>query len=173
MKTDLGFIKRLAAASEYVRSGDKDLIRKLMAPKQVAPVSEGMSDLEVADDLTPPGKLDAAKNDKSMMVLILPGMKFIAKPLIRERPAMKQDKKDVTMPDAVIPLTEIGVGTITFDTDKGSTMVGSTPAETELVEAAAAVLRRLDTMNEEEFAADAEAPDRERLRKALDPFMFD
>lgn len=131
MKVTAGFVQRVQAAAEHVRSGGKDLLRKFVVPKQGQPVSEGVSDAPVSVDLLPPGKLDAAKKEKKgIPLLVFPMMSFVARgttkmgrPGIKERMPMPPDKKDTEMPDAVIPLVDQGVGTITFDTSRGQTMV--------------------------------------------------
>jgi len=133
MKVDPGFFGRLKGEVARVRNAGKDELRRFFIPKMAFPVSEGMSDAPVSSDLVPPGKLDAAKKKERgngflkfphLLFSLDPVMLAKAKPArVTERPTTESVKRHERLPDATIPLDEKSVGTITFDTSKGSTMV--------------------------------------------------
>ncbi len=129
MKTSPGFNVRAAGELDRVRNGGKDELRRFRTPTMAFPVSEGTSDAPTSTDLAPPGRLAAGKEPKAKGLGALRlnnPLLFPALPLVTGKAGIKENRdlvKEQKTPDATMPLDEKSVGTITFDTSKGSTVV--------------------------------------------------
>lgn len=124
MKTVSGFSGRLRAEVERLKSG---VPSRPKTPTMAFPVSEGTSDYPTSTDLAPPGRLAAAKGDKEGFgMLKMKNLMLFPNTLVSDKVGVKENRdlvKEQKTPDATMPLDEKSIGTITFDTSKGSTVV--------------------------------------------------
>jgi hypothetical protein len=126
MKLSAGFNLRAEAELKQVRSAGKDALRQFKTPTMAFPVSEGMSDAPTSTDLAPPGRLAAAKDKDGFGLLKMKNILLFQNTLVADKARVTENRdlvKEQKTPDATMPLDEKSIGTITFDTSKGSTVV--------------------------------------------------
>lgn len=123
MKLAAGFVQRAGAELDRARSAGQ----QKPVPTMSFPVSEGMSDAPTSTDLAPPGRLAAAgKKEPGFGLLQIKNILLFPTMLVADKAGIKENRdlvKEQKTPDATMPLDEKSVGTITFDTSKGSTVV--------------------------------------------------
>jgi hypothetical protein len=122
MKLTAGFSQRAGAELDRARNADK----RKPVPTMSFPVSEGVSDAPTSTDLAPPGRLAASKKELGYGLLQIKNILLFPTMLVADKAGIKENRdlvKEQKTPDATMPLDEKSVGTITFDTSKGSTVV--------------------------------------------------